>query len=515
MTRLRLLLATTLLLALPAAAATVTGVVRNADAATALPGMSVAAYDATGISRGTASTDASGHYTLTLPAGTYRLLAYDNAGAFATSFFDGAESFDTSSAVTLQSAQSFGANFLLVRAGVIAGTVAAPDTTPVSGITVAVYNLSGTLRGSTQADAAGHYQLVVPPGTFKVAAWDDALAWATTFYADAGSFNAATPISVAAATVSTANMLLTVAAHVRGVVTDGLTGAPVPAAIVTAYDSAGFTAATATTNASGAYDLALRAGSYRIVFEERSGLYASAFYASAESFETATVVTIGAGENRDAVNAALPRAARLEGTVRNAVSGLPLANITVAAYNVSGTVRAVVTTGADGRFSLLVPSGGFKLGAFDPALGYTTRFYVSESSFATALTLHAVAPQQVGGLDLSLFPAVPLHAVVRDITTHEPLAGIFVGAYDAAGNQVAVATTGAAGTIAIALPPGTYRFAAADPLHRYATSFYANRDSFENALAVTLTTGQAELTIAFNLTVAPRDASGRHRSVRH
>lgn len=596
---LRLFLVLALLFSLPAAASTISGTVRAADSGSALAAMIVQAYDASGIARATATTDANGRYSLTLNAGTYRILAYDNAGVYATSFYDNAESFDTSSALALQNGQTLAnRDFALVRAGTIAGTVTSPSANALSGMTVAVYNLSGTLRGKTITDSAGHFQLVVPPGTYKVAAWDDALAWATTFYASAATFVSATPVDVSASRATTANLTLSPTAHVRGTVTDELTGAAISGAIVTAYDSAGFVAASTTTSANGTYELALREGAYRFVFEERSGLYAAAFYAHAQSFERGTVVNVAAGETRTGIDAALPRAATLRGVVRDS-NGAPLAQITVAAFNFDGTLRTFTTTAVDGTFTLLVPTGDYKLAAYDVALTYATQYATAQSSFVAANVLHVVAPQQLNAIDFALVRggqltgrvvaqngvplanitvaaydaagtlvasaltnaegnyrfvvapgtysvaafdralqyapssaqtlainaattttrdfALPLaatvHITARDITTHEPVAGIYVSAYDSAGALAATTITAADGTAGFALASGTYRFVAYDPVQRYATSYYANAPSFDSAMPLTLVSGQSAAELAFQLTAAPRGA--RRHAVRH
>ncbi|HET7434398.1 MAG TPA: carboxypeptidase regulatory-like domain-containing protein [Thermoanaerobaculia bacterium] len=582
--RLRLLLVLALFAALPAAAATIGGTVRS-ESGNTLAGMTVAAYDTNGIQRGTTTTDASGKYTLTLSAGSYHVLAYDNAGVYATSFYNGAESFDTSNVLVLQTTLT-GIDFTLQRGGTVAGFVTSKDGATLPNMVVALYNLSGTLRGSTRTDATGRYQLIVPPGAFKLAAWDDALVYAPSFYANAANFSAATPLNVTAGATTTANLSLGDIAHLRGTVRDEITGAAVANAIVTAYDANGFAAATATTGANGTFDLTLRAGSYRLVYEERSGLYASAFYLNANSFEDALAVTVGEGETRNALDATLPRAATLRGILRDASTGAPLANMTVAAFNASGSVRAFVTSGADGRFTLLVPTGDYKLGAYDTAL-----VYAYAPPFATAALLHVNAPQTLDGLELALprggrvsghvtasgitvgaydangilvastitndagnytlvvapgtytlaafdralryvtvtSPitiaenatltrdfALSLAAAITitadDITTRTPVAGITVSAYDATGTLVATATTSLAGTAGLALPSGTYRFVAADPAHRYATSFYANADTFEHAQPLTVIAGQST-SLAFHLTVAPR--TQKRHAVRH
>ena len=89
------------LLSAPAAAATVSGTVSSATTNLRLEGKVVAAYDATGTLRGSATTDIGGSYVLTLPGGSYRLLAYDPLGTYATGFYNNAESFETSELVDL------------------------------------------------------------------------------------------------------------------------------------------------------------------------------------------------------------------------------------------------------------------------------------------------------------------------------------------------------------------------------------------------------------------------------
>src|SRR5688572_7492359 len=82
------------LLTLPLAAqnASFTGVVRNSTGA-ALGDMTVQAYNPAGFPV-TASTDSQGRYLLIVPPGSYRLVAYDNTGTFAVSFYGDAPAFE-------------------------------------------------------------------------------------------------------------------------------------------------------------------------------------------------------------------------------------------------------------------------------------------------------------------------------------------------------------------------------------------------------------------------------------
>src|SRR5688572_30538662 len=136
---------------LAANAATVSGTVTSAATGNALSGMVVAAYDPAGNLAGTAITDATGLYVLSLPAGQYRLLAYDPAGVYATMFDANAESFETSPVTTLGAVDTVRRDFSLVAGGTVSGSVAVTGGAPLADAVVEAYNLSGTRRGFTTA----------------------------------------------------------------------------------------------------------------------------------------------------------------------------------------------------------------------------------------------------------------------------------------------------------------------------------------------------------------------------
>src|SRR5688572_30495825 len=94
------------------------------DGGQQLNDMTVAAYTLSGELAATTATDNQGRYLLALPAATYRLLAYDNRGAYATSFYSNARSFETSAQITLAAGQQMtNINFMLVRGFKVSGRV--------------------------------------------------------------------------------------------------------------------------------------------------------------------------------------------------------------------------------------------------------------------------------------------------------------------------------------------------------------------------------------------------------
>ncbi len=486
-----------LLISATASAATVSGTV------TPVPGI-VAAYDASGNFVAQTATNASGQYTLTLAPGSYHLLAYDPTGAYATSFYADAESFETSTLLNV-SGDLTNINFPLAKAGYLAGTVTSPDGTPLVGITVAAYNTDGTRRGFTQTDSAGHYILSVPPGTYAVAAYDTTLKYVTTFYSNRENFGTADLLTVTVSQTTVANLALPQAVEISGTVTN-TNGAPLENIIVNAYSSAGTVIGT-TTDASGHYQLSLRSETYRLVFEDPNGVYAPVYYPNATSFAASALV----GAPASNVNATLTLAGHLTGAVKSS-TGAPLSNVIVAAYNLDGTVRTS-TFAANGQYTLVVPAGTYKVVAFDLSGQYANAYLNAAANFDSESSVTVAASQTISGLDLTMPVAGFVSGSVVDAGSGAALPSILIDVYDANGFHVARVVSSATGAFTFALPPGTYRFVASDPLGRYAASYYDSATSYDAATPVPLASGQT-VSVVFRMSIQV-SIDYRHRAVRH
>src|SRR5687767_1005660 len=199
-----------------AVAGTITGTIRSAESGLPLGSKVVAAYDTTGTLRGTATSDATGLYVLTLPAGSYRVLAYDPAGVYATMFDANAESFETSPVTTVGAVDTVRRDFSLVAGGTVSGSVAVTGGAPLADAVVEAYNLSGTRRGFTTANAQGLFSMVLPPGDYKILAYDPSARYGFSFFRDAVAFPEATPVTVRAAQDSGVTFRLAVAGRITG-----------------------------------------------------------------------------------------------------------------------------------------------------------------------------------------------------------------------------------------------------------------------------------------------------------
>jgi hypothetical protein len=472
-------------------AAAITGTVTN-DSGAPLAGMTVSAYrtdDGTLGASGT--TSASGTYSLSLSGGQYRVVAFDPSGFYAASFYSDAESFETSKTILLTSilTQS-NINFRLVRAGFAVGRVTAPGGAALPNMTVAAYNPSGTRRGFTTTDAAGNFTFALPPGSYRIAAYDEAFAYATTFFPSAASFESAAAVPIAAGASAITNLQLPLAAKLTGTVTDRVTLAPIAGARVTLYASDGSTVAQASTRAGGSYDVAVRPGGLRVVVDDPAGTYAATYVPDAESFSTEPIVAAAAGQSVT-VNATLVRAAHLAGRITDAVSGNPLAAITAAAYNADGTIRAFAITDAAGACSIVVPAGDYRLGTFDASLIYLPRFYANQSSFAAATLVHANADQTTSGFDFSLTKGARISGHVTSRPSGAPLGAIGVGAYDLGGHLLASTNTDLAGGYTLLLPPATVKLLAFDAALQFATAYYLDAATFDSTQPLSLSEGQS------------------------
>jgi hypothetical protein len=479
----------TALLAPAGQAATVHGVVTSSEDGARLSAMTVVAYTTAGVEIEASTTDARGEYSISLGAGEYRFLAYDPAGMRATSFHSNASSFETSDVVVLAADANLRIDFELVRAGWVRGTVrAAEDEALLSGMIVVAYNLDGSRRGSATTDASGAFSLTLPPGSFRLAAWDDTLEYALQFHPTGFRFEDAEAIAVTSGKETPVGIRLRKSAVVTGRVRERDSGAAVAGATVTAYlDHRPQVSAVA--DAAGSYRLLVPPTDLRLLAWDPAGVYATGFDGEATSFEATPLRLFEAGADVPGIDFALVRGGRIEGTARAASDGEPLAGVTVAAFNEDGSRRAMEMTGADGGYSLLIPPGSFRIGAWTDALTHLEQFHPGVETWESAAVVSVSSGQRLGGIDFLLTDAGRIHGVVRS-TTYESIGGVLVALYDPTGTESRSTVANSDGTFALLAAPGEYRLLAADPERNWATGYYRLAKNFESATPLQIIAGE-------------------------
>lgn len=476
---------------------TISGLVKSNVTGAPLQSMVAQAYGADGTLQANATTDVNGRYTLSVLPGAYRVLSYDPNGAYATQFNGDAPSFEESQLTIVAADQTAAVNFTLRLGGKVVGNVTTSGGTPWS-MTVAVYNQSGSRRGFTTTDDKGAYSIVLPPGTYKVAAYDEHHAFAPSFYADRQTFATADPVKVVESqTTNGINFGLQLGANVAGIVTNAQ-NAPIAGAVVLAYNSSGFQLAFTIAADDGTFTMTLPAGTYRLVAVDPAFVYAAGFLNGANSFDTSPQIALNPGDAKSNLKIVLEPGGEVTGTIVDAVTGLGIRNISVAAYNLDGTQRTFVTTDANGKYVLLLPSGDFRIAAFDNALVYATQFYPQSTSFTHATAVTPSVRQTITLQPIALSHGGWFTGVVTDKLTGAVVPGIVVAAYDSDGEQVSTGTTSETGTYRLVVPAGTYRLVAYDTQLRYAPAFAGGAVSF-NTIAPVSVASEAENPISFAL----------------
>src|SRR5579862_8691712 len=325
----------------------------------------------------TATTNASGGYTLSVAPGTYSVTA--TAANYQSS---------TQTGITVNSGASTTANFSLTQnVGTIAGTVTSSTGTPLANATV---SYSG---GSTTAttNASGAYTLKVAPGTYTVSV-------TATGYQTSTQSN----VTVTQGATTTTNFSLTLTTGtIAGTVTTS-TGTAISGATIS-YSGG---SATATTNASGAYTLTVVPGTYSVT-------------AAATGYQSSTQssITVTANSTTTTNFSLVSGSGTISGTVTSS-TGTAISGATVS-YSGGATTA---TTNASGAYTLSVAPGTYSVTA--AATGYqssttsgvtvtagtttTVNFSLAQSGGTTMATVQAVDKFQSGQTSLALaYPKSP------------------------------------------------------------------------------------------------------------
>jgi carboxypeptidase family protein len=397
-----------------ALAAHLSGSVVDGDTNQTLPAATVIVYTTDGaMAVATATTDAAGNFSLSVPPGTYKLVGADPTRVYAAGYVVDSISFASDPAISVAGAASVGAlRILLHRAGAVSGHVTDGSGVPLKGISVAAYNDDGSQRTVTQTDANGAYTLLLPPGEFRVAAFDTNVVFATQFFPQRFLFSNASTVSVAVAQTTPAiDFALVRGARFSGTITDQQTGAPVAGVSVGAFDGAGNIMSVGITDNSGNYALVIPAGSYKVAAFDSLLRYITSYGGGAPNYDTAAVFEVG-GDTAQRVDFTVTRGIHIAGTVIDSGAAfVPVSNVQIGALDLAGD-RVATATVHDSVFDLVLAPGTYKLLAVDP-LG---RFYAT--FYSNALTLDTASPIVVQSTGISSPITMTLIRVVRHRPVH-------------------------------------------------------------------------------------------------
>ena len=229
------------------------------------------------------------------------------------------------------------------------------------------------------------------------------------WYDDVATLGEAQTLSTAAGSSLTGiDAVLGDAGMVTGVMT-GPEGQPLQYAYAQAYDASGNFYASTFTQADGTYRLRgiAPAGNYIIRFRPpNSSGYAVEWYNDKSWSGEADAVAVVLREETPNINAQLGYGGTISGTVTAAVSGLPIANVTVVARDEANIGINSAVTNASGQYTIYrVPACNVKLNFNAGTTGYASEWYNDKADFATADLVPVAAGQNVTGINAQLLLA--------------------------------------------------------------------------------------------------------------
>jgi hypothetical protein len=270
-----------------------------------LAGIDVRVYDATtGVAFRKTTTAADGSFTVAgMAPATVKVRFSDSQALWRLQWFAGASSLATATPIVITDTVVDGIDATLapITTRVSGHVTAASDATPIGGIDVRISDATtGVLAAKTTTDAQGSYRFVdLPVGTYVIRFSDSTSLWAWQWFDGASSATGSTPVTVAEGTPVVADAALDPGAAIQGLVQDNGTLEGLPGIDVRIYDAdTRAVLGKAVTDASGRYfvpNIDLGPDVFAVVkvrVSDRTGTYATSWYALEPSFATANVFSM-------------------------------------------------------------------------------------------------------------------------------------------------------------------------------------------------------------------------------
>ena len=488
-----------------------------------------------------ASTDASGTYDLGgLPAGTYRVQFWDDAGMWLGETYDDQRDWTQGADITLAEGETYATSVdaQLAPAARLTGTVSGlGEPEPLANINVRMFSREQDEYGNswfnwfgdtwTEDDGVYSFGGMEPGSLVRLQFIDHGGLWATEFHADKIAPALADDIELMGGE-NVVDAELVVASHITGHVTAEGSGEDLEGIMVGAgpyewdgengwYDHIAWTS----TDASGTYDLGgLPAGTFRVQFWDDAGMWLGESYDNVGEWPQGTDITLGAGETYPtSVDAELAPAARIVGTVTGAGGAGVLGGISVVPVEWQDD-------GEGGgwwrhaweRSAHTGPDGTYVIGGLDPSYDCRLMFLADSGQWATEFwndkmtaTGADPVPLAPGDTDCSAELAVGRHITGR--VTSDGVNGIgninvAAGPFDVGAGfyeHVAWTTTNPDGTYDLGgLPAGVFRVQFWDDNNTYASEVYDNAADWTMGADIDLTVETLREGVDAELQAGPR-----------
>ncbi|MCC6130145.1 MAG: carboxypeptidase regulatory-like domain-containing protein [Acidobacteria bacterium] len=428
-----------------------------------------------------ATTNATGDYLIEgLQAGSYAVFT-DNELGYVDELFDdlpcqnGCYPSGGSLVAVTDGFVTTGVNFGLERFGSLSGSVTDSATSqPISGVSLQLYNQSGSYWASASSGSAGTYAFsALPPGTYYLKTYssryfDQLYDGIPCEGSNACQVTSGIPIAVSPGEARTGvNFSLQLGATIKGRVTAAATGQPVAGTNVTLTRGDGSHAGSTSTGPTGSYAFdGLSAGTYFAVASGYSNyadvLYSGILCEPSCNVTSGTPIPAALGQVTSGIDFALPRFGAFQGRVTDVATGFPVSNATIYTYRSSGTlVDYSDYVDSDGGYT----SGGLLSGNYFAVAMSPTHLDESFDDHpcqpacdpVTGTSIPVTLDSTSYGIDFALDLGGGVVGRVTAASSGLPLANLTVDLFDAGGAWLKGDTSNTQGDFTFTdLVPGTY-----------------------------------------------------------
>jgi hypothetical protein len=307
-------------------------------------------------------------------------------------------------------------------AGSISGTVTdAVTTEPIEGLEVCAYPLEEgepveeEIWFCEDTDSLGDYTIEdLEAGEYGVEFWGRPLNYVPQYFDGQETWWEWNPVLVGSGAVVDVDAAMVEGGGIEGTVEEAGSGMPVEAAWVCAWTIAGGQfGGCAETESNGEYLLGgMAEGEYEVEFWAEEQDLLTQYYDHKDTWWEANPVTVTLGSVATAIDADLLAAARVEGQVRRASNGSPLAEVEVCAWSTDpeGAFRCG-WSGDDGRYAIHgLPVDQYKVEFWPYDESLPVQFWDHKATWEEANPLFLGAGSVTAGIDADLGtppPAAP------------------------------------------------------------------------------------------------------------
>jgi photosystem II stability/assembly factor-like uncharacterized protein/protocatechuate 3,4-dioxygenase beta subunit len=366
------------------------------------------------ISRPLVTTDAAGNYRVGYAPGNYtvryNLQDFYHQDPYAQDVNYIGKTYNSNEVVTVAAGSTVpGINVVLSPGATISGRVTDPNGNGINYAGVYVYAADKRRLGFAWSNPNGDYFVDrLPTGNYKVRFRQSNRSFADEWYENTSTFEAGLTVPAQAGS-TTPNInarledWLDVQGYTAGRVTDG-SGSALSGVQVVAYDLAGLSVSSASTDGNGNYQIwRLPPGPYRIWFNPSTagGNFASEYYPDKLMLEEAVPVSVDSGQTVPGIDAQLVAGGTITGRVTNA-QGDAYPWLNVICFDVETERYYAATTDVNGNYTFrnLLPDT-YKI-RFRPGWNYAVEWYSDKGSFAAGDPIIVGADQTISGINAQL-----------------------------------------------------------------------------------------------------------------